>query len=501
MEDLDFVFHPRSVAVVGSLRDINSPAVRYLRQHKDFGFSGKLYAVSRKATEHIAGVCPCYANLKDIPEPVDYVISCIPASALQELVGDCAAKRVKLIHIYTGRLSETCDPGLRNLEREIVQRARAAGIRVIGPNCMGIYCPESRMTFRFEFPRESGPVAFLSQSAGNTGHLVSLGAGRGLRFSKIISYGNSADLNESDFLEYLTADPQTKVIAMYIEGVKDGRRFLKVLIKAAAAKPVVVMKGGRFGAGARAAASHTASLAGSQVGWDVALRQAGAIRVGSLEEMADVLLILTFLKAPRGRKAAILCGGGGDTVSSADQCEAAGLEVPPLPREVREEVRKMIPEYCSTINNPVDYSSIGDQVAFDKTCEQLVSHPDVDVVICDTQVAWRLGFHTGLDRIRSMVDIFIKIGKASGKPLVVVIHLPDSVSAATWTNLIEQQTRCCQAGIPVYPSLERAIAALARFIHYREGSPEVKNGEMHVNTNTVRDRSERVAAQVGDRCC
>lgn len=466
LDELDFLFHPRSVAVVGSLRDINSPAVRYLRQYRDRGFGGKLYAVSRQATEHVVGVCPCYTSLKDIPERVDYVIACVPAAVLMELVGDCVDKRVKAVHIFTGRLGETFDPRLQNLEKEIVQRLRTSGIRVVGPNCMGIYCPESGMTFRFEFPREAGPVAFLSQSAGNAGHLVSLGVGRGLRFSKIISYGNGTDLNETDFLEYLTGDPQTKVIAMYVEGVQDGRRFLKALMKATAAKPVVVMKGGRFAAGARAAASHTASIAGSQVGWDVALQQAGAIRVESVEEMADILLALVFLPAPQGRKAALLCGGGGDTVSSADQCEAAGLEVPQLPQLVREEVQKLVPEFSSTVNNPVDYSALGDQAAFDRTSELLVNHPDVDVAICDAQVAWRLGYRGGLDRIKSMVDIFIRIRKASRKPVVVAIYLPDYVDTATWIDLLEQQGRCWRAGIPVYPSLERAIRALARFVHY-----------------------------------
>lgn len=469
LENLDFLFHPRSVAVVGSLRDINSPAVRYLRQYKDCGFGGRLYAVSRKATEHVAGVCPCYPSLKDIPEPVDYIIACVPVSALMELVRDCVDKSAKVVHIFTGRLGETSDPKLQDLEQDIVRRLRASGIRVIGPNCMGVYCPESGMTFRFEFPREGGPVAFLSQSAGNAGHLASLGVGRGLRFSKIISYGNGTDLNETDFLEYLTDDPQTKVIALYVEGVRDGPRFLKALMKATASKPVVVMKGGHSRAGARAAVSHTASLAGSQVGWDVALRQAGAIRVESVEEMADLLLTLVFLQAPRGRNAALLCGGGGDTVSCADQCEAAGLEVPPLPRQVREELQKLLPEFSSTVNNPVDYSSLGDQSAFDRTCELLVSHPDVEVVICDTQVAWRLGYYRGLDRIGSMVDIFIKISKAFCKPTVVAIYLPDSADAPTWIGLLEQQARCWRAGLPVYPSLERAIKALARFVQYYQG--------------------------------
>lgn len=468
VEDLDFLFHPGSVAVAGSLRDINSPAVRYLRQYSSCGFSGQLYAVSRTATEHIAGVCPCYPCLGDIPGPVDYVIACVPATVLSEFIDDCVDKRVKAVHIFTGRLRETSDPDLERLEQDVVKRLRASGIRVLGPNCMGIYCPQSGMTFRSEFPREPGPVAFLSQSAGNAGHLASLGIGRGLRFSKVISYGNGTDLNETDFLEYLTDDPQTRVIALYVEGVRDGRRFLKALTRAAVAKPVVVMKGGRSRAGARAAASHTASLAGSRVGWEVALRQAGAIRVESMEEMADVLLAHVFLPVPRGGNVAVLCGGGGDTVSSSDQCEAAGLDVPALPPSVREQLQHQLPSVANLVNNPVDYSALGDQIAFDRTCELLVGHSNIDVVICDTQVAWRLGYTNGLDRIRSMVDTFVKIGRNSTKPVVVAIHLPDFVEATTWIALREQQARCWQASLPVYPSLERAVKALAGFVrHYR----------------------------------
>lgn len=468
MESFDFLFDPQSVAVVGSLRGIDSPAVRYLRQYKNAGFKGKLYAVSRKSTEHIEGVCPCHQSLKDIPGPVDYVIACVPATVLMDLADECIDKQVKAVHIFTGRLRETSDPQLERLEQDIVRRLRACGIRVVGPNCMGIYRPESGMTFRFEFPRETGPVAFLSQSAGNAGHLAGLGIGRGLRFSKIISYGNGTDLNETDFLEYLTDDAETKIISLYIEGVRDGRRFLKALARAAAKKPVVVMKGGRSEAGARAATSHTASLAGSQLSWDVALRQVGAIQVESIEEMADLLLALMFLPPAQGKRAAVLCGGGGDTVSSADQCEAHGLVVPALSQDLREEFQRQLPEVGSLVNNPVDYSALGDQAAFDLTSKLLARHRDFDVVVCDTQVVWRLGYHNGLDRIAAMVDTFIKVEKSSLKPVVVAIHLPDFIESAAWSALIDQQARCWRAGLAVYPSLERAIKALAGFIYYHD---------------------------------
>jgi len=463
---LDFIFHPRSIAIVGSLRSEETPTAQYLQQLKSFGFQGKLYAVSL-GTNNIPGF-EFYNKVSEIPEAVDYVISCVPVSALLELVDDCARKGVKIIQLFTARLGETFEVHLQRLEKEIVQRAREAGVRVIGPNCMGIYYPKGRLTFRFTFPSESGPVAFLSQSAGNTARLVNLGAGRGIRFSKIISYGNGADLNESDFLEYLTNDPETSIIALYVEGVKDGQRFLATLKRAAAAKPVIVMKGGFCGAGNRAAASHTASLASSRVAWDTALKQAGVIRVDTMEEMADTILAFMFLKVPQGRRIGAMVGGGGDSVVTADLCEAAGLEMPPLPQDVREELRKLAPEVFPIVGNPVDFSAIGNQSVFARVCEMLANHPQIDLLLGDAEVAWRLDERKGIDRIGVMIDTLLTVREASDKPLAIIIVLLDSGEAWKWQRLVEMQDKCWQAGIPVYHSLKQAVQAIIKFVNYYE---------------------------------
>src|SRR5262249_49929056 len=197
---------------------------------------------------------------------------------------DAAAKGVKVIHFFTAGFSETGDEERGGLERLVLEKARAAGIRIIGPNCMGLDAPESGLSFMPGFPTHAGDTAFISQSGANAGEFVRYAGARGVRFSKVASYGNAADLNECDFLEYAAQDPETRRIFGYIEGVRDGRRFVKVLKEAAGRKPVVILKGGITEAGSRAANSHTGSLAGSIEVFDALCRQAGALRARTMED-------------------------------------------------------------------------------------------------------------------------------------------------------------------------------------------------------------------------
>ncbi|GAG49986.1 unnamed protein product, partial [marine sediment metagenome] len=195
---------------------------------------------------------------------------------------------MKCIHFFTAGFSETGEEELAELEAQVVQRAVEAGIRVIGPNCMGLYVPASRLAFMPGFTTEPGTVAFISQSGGNATEMVYSSAPRGVRYSKVVSYGNAADIDEGELLDYLAADPESEIICAYIEGVKDGRCFFQAMRRAAAAKPVIVLKGGRTEAGTRAVHSHTGSLAGSAEVFDGLLRQVGAVRADSVEEMVDL---------------------------------------------------------------------------------------------------------------------------------------------------------------------------------------------------------------------
>jgi acyl-CoA synthetase (NDP forming) len=313
------------VAVVGASTNPDSPGHDYVRSLLDFGYGGAIYPVNPRATELLG--LKAYPSLGDVPGDVDYVICCIPSEGVLGVVDECRAKGARVLQLFTGRFSETGRSEGVRLERELMRRIRAAGLRVIGPNCMGVYYPAGGLSFRPDLPKEPGGVAFLSQSGNNAVELILHAAVRGLRFGKVVSYGNAADLDVPDFLSFLAGDPETEVIAAYLEGVHDGRRFLAALRSAADAKPVVILKAGRTAAGARSAVSHTAALAGSHAVWWGALRQAGALQVDTLEEAIDMLAAFSFLRRPRrlgGRRVGVVGGGGGRSVQSADACAEAG---------------------------------------------------------------------------------------------------------------------------------------------------------------------------------
>ena len=276
---LDYMFHPRSVAIVGA--STHEGPGSFLSAIQEMKFSGDLYPVNPKA-EEIQGL-KCYPRLTEIPGDVDHVISSVPLRFVEELVEDCGVKHVKVLHFFTAGFSETGDEEATALEARVLARAREFGIRVIGPNCMGLYAPSGGLSFMPGLPPEPGPVAMLSQSGANAGEFCRTASARGLRYSKVVSYGNGTDVRESELLEYVAEDPDTTVIASYIEGLTDGQHFIRALRKTTAAKPVVILKGGRTEAGTRAANSHTGSLAGSLQIFDAAVRQAGAIRVDRME--------------------------------------------------------------------------------------------------------------------------------------------------------------------------------------------------------------------------
>jgi len=248
--EIDAIFHPRSVAVVGASANPDTPGYDYVKSMQEFGFKGDIYPVNPKGGE-IAGL-PVYASLRDLPGDIDYIISCIPSDHILQLVADAAARHAKAIQLFTGRFSETGRPEDAALERKLLDATRRAGVRLIGPNCMGLLYPAHGLSFRRDMSHEAGVVGFLSQSGHLLFEITHFGEPRGLHFSKAVSYGNGLDLDESDFLEYFADDAETKVVGAYVEGVRDGRRFLKALKRASSRKPVVVLKGGRTSAGGRA---------------------------------------------------------------------------------------------------------------------------------------------------------------------------------------------------------------------------------------------------------
>ena len=464
---LDDIFHPRSIAVVGaSAGPLNIHSQMFLDNLLHFEYAGKVYPVNPKF-DQISGL-KAYPSVRDIPGPVDLVTSLIPAAATPQLLKDCVAKKVKAVQLFTAGFDETGEQEGSKLQEELVRIARRGGVRIIGPNCVGIYCPESRISYAADFPREAGKVGFVSQSGGYTYLAVRMGAARGLRFSKVVSYGNASDINESELLEYLAHDPDTEIIAAYIEGTRDGQRLLRVLTEAAAEKPVIVIKKGRTEAGSRGTRSHTGALSGNDTVWDAALRQAGVIRVEDVEELVDVLVAFLFMPVPHGRRAAVLGAGGGASVRASDECEAGGLTLPPISGEVKTELTRIIPLAGSMLRNPIDVLAEphGDTMwvpvlrALDSwdEADMLLWHfsPEMEPIQGDAFQQFVIEARSG------MLDVF----KTLRKPKAVVVHSVESLYGLKELDAI--RAKCAENRIAFYPSIYRAAQAIGRYIDYNE---------------------------------
>jgi acyl-CoA synthetase (NDP forming) len=461
---LEYIFHPRSIAIIGASPNPRNQSNVFIREFRKFGFKGEVYLVN-PGYQEVLGM-PVYETLSDVPGDVDHVISCVPAALVPALVEQCVEKKVKVLHLYTGRMAEAGLEDRVKMQEDVVAESRAAGIRVIGPNCMGLYYAPEGLTFRMSFPQEMGGVGFMSQSGGNCAELVYKGCGRGLKFSKVVSYGNASDLNECDFLEYFMEDPETEVIAAYIEGVKDGKRFFRLAREAARRKPLIILKGGRTDAGRRAVASHTASLAGVDAIWDAVCHQIGAVRVYSIGELSDMLLAFSFLKPPASNRTAAMGGGGGVGVSAADAYEQEGLELPPLPDEIVESLKKLVPDVWSMFSNPVDFSILGPRPEVFDICKMVASHKQYDLLIGNLGPEWALDEPAGADWIPHSIDMFITASNLSGKPLAVVVPFSDSPEAWRWEAVMKAQEKCVEEGLPVFHSIGSAANAVGKFIAY-----------------------------------
>jgi len=464
--DLEFLFHPNSIALVGITTATTWHwTLTFLEGLIEIEFDRPLYLVNPKGGE-IKGH-KVYTSLKDVPGNIDYVIGLVNAQIAPKLVEGCAEKGVRAIHFCTAGFSETGEEQRIKLESELVEVARRKGIRIIGPNCMGIYCPQSRLSFSPAFPKESGPVGVISQSGGNSIYLVRQAALRGVRFSKVISYGNACDINETDLLEYLANDVDTKIIALYIEGIKDGKRFRRALEEATKEKTVILLKGGATEGGARAAAGHTAALAGSRTTWDALCKQLGIISVSSIEEMIDVLVTFLFLPLPRGRNVLLFGAGGGASVLIADEFESRGLRVPPLPPEIITQIREFTPIAGNILRNPVDYSqAIMNLEGVIKTFGILSRWEGADFLVSFVrtgQFTASLISENHLDLLMSRFSI-----KQGHFPKPVAMVLEPSILPKEAEAILVAIHGCISSGLPVYYSFAAAANAINLVLNHTE---------------------------------
>lgn len=469
MAALDDIFYPASVAVVGASAEANSGTnIVLLNPLLRYGFRGAIYPVNPKVAE-IRGL-KAYPSLLDIPGPVDFVMCALAARHLPGVARECLQKGVKGLHIFSAGFSETGEDEGRRLEAEVVALARQGGMRVVGPNCFGVSCPASGLCTLNDLPPQPGTLALASQSSAIAVEFTDAASMRGVRFSKAVCYGNGADLNETDFLEYYGQDPDTRIIALYLEGVKD-RRFFPVLREVAARKPVLILKGGTTGAGGRAVGSHTGSLVGRGEVWWSLCRQAGALAATTLDDLVDLSVAFYHFTPPLGSRTAIIVFGGGFGVKAADDCERGGLSVPPLDASTRHALGRLMPQAGTSTANPVDVSPGVIWVAgpLFQALAALDASPQVDLALVHLWVPSHT-HRSNPEIVDSQADAVVKARRELSIPVVGVNSFTGSPEAAQTS--LRTLERCVEAGVPVFPSYYSAASAIRRFIDYHSRGKE-----------------------------
>ncbi len=448
------LFEPAVVAVVGASRERGKIGAEIF--HNLHGtFRGTVVPINPHATE-IEGV-PCHARLADVPGPVDLAVISVPSDRVEGAVDECAAKGVAGIIVITAGFSETGDEGRRR-EAALLDKVRAAGMRMVGPNCMGLVNTDPRFrlnaTFGPIYPPE-GRVALSSQSGALGLALLDYASKLNLGISTFVSVGNKADVSGNDLIQYWAEDPRTDVILLYLESFGNPIRFSQIARRVARRKPIVAVKSGRSRAGSRAASSHTGALAESDQVVDALLRQAGVIRTGTLEELFDVAMLLANQPVPRGRRVGILTNAGGPGILAADACEAQGLALPALAPKTIEALRAFLPAAAS-VGNPVDMLASAPPEHYRRAEKILLADETIDslVVIFIPPIA------SNADDVASAI---VEGARGARKPVLATF-----MSAKGAPSVL--------APIPCYPFPESAVIALARAAAYGEwkGGPTGK---------------------------
>jgi acetyltransferase len=375
---LDNFFQPQSIAVLGASEKPGKVGYDVLKNLIQSGYRGKLYPINPGSSE-IQGL-QSYPRLQDIDEEIDLLIYLVPPQFILSTLDDCKMKGIDSIIAISAGFKEAGPAGAK-IEREMIARARKLGVRVLGPNCLGLLDTSSKVnaTFAPGMPLK-GNIAFFSQSGALCVAILDWALGEGVGFSKFVSLGNKSDLSETELMNYLAADLSTKVVLGYLEGISDGQSFMEVARKTARIKPVIITKAGGTAAGAKAASSHTGSLAGSEKSIGAAFKQSGIIRAQTVSELFDYALAFACQPVPRGTRLAILTNSGGPGIMAADAIERNGLRLASFTRETQDKLRSFLPSIAS-VYNPVDI--IGDARAerYDQSLKLLLKDPQVDGVL------------------------------------------------------------------------------------------------------------------------
>jgi acetyl coenzyme A synthetase (ADP forming)-like protein len=441
---------PRAIAVVGASRERGTIGGEVFHNLIDSGFDGAVYPVNPNA-ESVQSVA-AYPSIETIPGHVELAVIAVPSAVVAAVARECAHKGVGSLIVISSGFAEVGDEGAAR-QRELVKICRGAGMRLIGPNCLGVLNMGSQASMNATFapgrpPR--GTVGFLSQSGALGLALIDLASDRGLGLSSFASIGNRADITGNDFLEYWEQDDDTDVALLYIESFSDPHRFSRVARRVGAHKPIVVVKSGRSKAGARATSSHTgALLAASDVTVDALFDQSGVIRADSLADLLDVTSLLASQPLPRGRRVGILTNAGGPGIMCADACEAAGLEVPAAPAAVRDELRGFLAAEAS-LGNPVDMIATATAEQFRRAIAVLAAWEEIDALI-----------------VIFVRPLLTRAQDVAHEIRAALRDLPRELPVqAVFMSAQDHATVVSEGGVPAYLFPEDAARALARVEHH-----------------------------------
>jgi len=454
MDDLQSLFSPQAVAVVGASNAAGKIGRSVMENIRQSGFSGRVFPVNTRE-EDILGY-HCYRNVKGIGHPVDVAVVTVPASQVLQVARDCGAAGVKFLVVIAAGFRETGTAGLQ-LERELLAVCRKHGMRMVGPNVVGILDTHTPINASFApgFPHQ-GEVAFISQSGAMLLSILDWSQSSGLGFSRFVSLGNKADLNEVDFIWTAALDPRTSIILCYLEDIVDGKRFLQVVREASRRKPVIVLKSGRSGDGARAASSHTGALAGSDLAYDVAFRQCGVIRAENMSDLFDLSVAFVRQAVPAGNRLAIITNAGGPGIIATDSVEKNGLRMSRFSRETVAALRKMMPP-AANIYNPVDVLGDAGAERYHSALQSVLADENTDSVLVLLSPA-------AVTEPLKTSQAIVEKQATNAKPVFAAYMGGE--------GLAEGAGVLRKAGLPVFTFPEPAVKALGGLVRYgaiREG--------------------------------
>jgi acetyltransferase len=455
IEELRPLFKPESIAVIGASNDPSKWGNWMVTRPIHSGYRGQIYPINPRDKEIFR--LKAYPSVLEVPEHVDLAVITIPAKAVPAAMKECVKKGVKAVVLISAGFAETGPKG-KALQDEVVGIARDGGIRFMGPNGMGIWSSAVRMNTAFWFTPKSGGISFVSQSGTMGGYLLETAHNKGYGFNSFLSVGNQADLSMAEYVEYLGDDEATSVIVLYIEGLKDGARFLKKAKEVIRKKPIIVYKAGRTENGARATMSHTASLSGADEVFEAICRQAGIIRTYDVIHAFDAAEALSNPPLPRGNRVALIAAGGGHCVVTTDSCCVLGLEVPELDSGTVQSIARYLLPHAPPPTNPIDLAADPRPMTIANIIEILVGNPHIDAIITMAPISIRSTNPAFVREVLSAAEIISELPKKHGKPIIATA-MRGAMHGVAFELMKER-------GIPFYEFPEEAARAMFGLYRY-----------------------------------